>query len=168
MGKKAILEISESLGDLKEIKSKQKSLKAERRIAALIHIRENKFETREALAESLGVHIRTLERWVNRYKEDSIEGLLSDKPRNKPSKIITSEIHEGLASRSSDPSNPFLGYWEARQWVLEEFGADINYHWLRAYMIKHFGTKVKSPRKSHVKKDSEAGEAFLKTALTVK
>jgi len=30
-------------------------------------------------------------------------------------------------------------------------------------MIKHFKTKLKSPRKSHYKKDQQAVNAFLKT-----
>ena len=144
MGKKAKLEIKESLSDLKKIKTKQKSLQAQKRVLALIHIKTGKFGTRIGLAEGLGVHIRTLERWVNQYKEGGIAEMLSDKPRPKPSGIITSEIHEGLARRANDPSYPFLGYWEARQWVQEEYGTTINYHWLRAYMIKHFQTRLKN------------------------
>jgi hypothetical protein len=37
--------------------------------------------------------------------------MLSDKPKNKKSKIITPEIHLGLSQRVNDPTNTFLGYW---------------------------------------------------------
>ena len=60
--------------------------------------------------------------------------------------------------------NPLLGYQDAQRWVLENFATDINYHTLRDYMKKHFNTKLKVPRKSHIKKDEQAEENFLKTA----
>jgi len=165
MGKKATLRIQESLSDLKKLKAKQSSLQGQKRILALIYIKSGKFDTRKNLADGLGVHIRTLERWLNDYKENGVSKMVTNKPRVKPSKIITRVIHEGLAKRVKDPSNPFLGYWEAQQWVREEYDTEITYHWLRAYMIKHFGTKVKRPRKVHVKKDEQAGDAFLKTTI---
>ena len=40
----------------------------------------------------------------------------------------------------------------------------IHYHTLRHYLIKHFNTKLKQPRKSHIKKDKKATETFLKTS----
>lgn len=168
MGKKAKLEIKESLSDLKKLKARQESLQGQKRVLALIHIKTGKFATRMELAAGLGVHIRTLERWLKDYKKNGITEMVADKPRPKPSKLITAEIHQGLAQRVYDPSKPFLGYWEAQQWVQEEYGTRINYHWLRAYMIKYFETKVKRPRKVHAKKDEQAGEAFLKTALHAK
>ena len=44
----------------------------------------------------------------------------------------------------------------------------VKYHWLSAYMIKCFKTKLKSPRKSHYKKDDQAVKAFLKTSCYIK
>ena len=63
---------------------------------------------------------------------------------------------------SSD--NPFLGYWEAQQWVVEQYGVEVKYQRIREYLIHHFKTKLKVPRKSHYKKDNEAEKAFLKTS----
>jgi transposase len=165
MGKKATSEVKESLAELKRVRARQKTMRGEKRVLALIHIKTGRYATRGKLAEGLGVHIRTLERWMRQYAEDGIDAMLADMPRPKPSKIITDEMREGLRQRVNDPTAPFLGYWEARQWVLKEYGTDVSYHWLRAYMIKHFSTKVKRPRKSHVKKDPEAMEAFFKTPV---
>ena len=83
--------------------------------------------------------------------------------RNRRSKIFTPEIHQGLGAKMSDTMSPLSGYWEAQQWVLDTYGVDVNYFWLRKYLIKHFRTKLKTPRKSHAKKDGGAVEAFLKT-----
>jgi hypothetical protein len=62
MGTTVILDISESLIDLKELVSKQTTLKGEKRVKSLICIKTKKFKTRQEVATSLGVHIRTLER----------------------------------------------------------------------------------------------------------
>jgi transposase len=92
---------------------------------------------------------------------------ISNEPQIRPSKIITPQIHDALEARVNSSDSPFLGYWEAQQWVEETFNVPIKYHWLRKYLITHFKTKLKSPRKSHYKKDEQAIEAFLKTAKHV-
>ena len=155
--------IHESLSELKKIRSKQPNLYLQKRVDCLICIKTSKFRTRQELANYLGVHKRTQERWLNKYMENGLESLLSDKPKVRSSKIITPEIHQALAVRVNNSEAPFLGYWEAQQWVEETFGISIKYHWLRKYMVTHFKTKLKSPRKSHYQKDEQAIEAFFKT-----
>ena len=163
MGKKAYLEIKESVAELQKLLVKQKSFQAGKRLRSLIEIKSGRFSTRQELADYLCVHKRTLERWLNSYKSGGISEMLSDKPKVKRSKIITPAIHQGLEQRVNDPHNPFQGYWDAQNWVYQEYGVEIKYQRIREYLIKHFKTKVKSPRKSHIKKDKQAEEAFLKT-----
>lgn len=163
MGKKAYLEIAELPTELKDLLSKQKTLKGEKRIKCLVIIKSGKFDTRLQVADFLGIHIRTLERWINSYKTGGVVEMLRDKPKNKQSKIITPEVHKGLEQRVNDSHDPFLGYWDAQNWVNQEYGIDIKYQRIREYLIQHFKTKLKTPRKSHYKKDDEAEKAFLKT-----
>lgn len=163
MGKKATLDITESSSELKKLLLKQKSLKGEKRIKCLLEIKSSRFDTRQDLADYLLVHIRTLERWVNDYKDGGVALMLNDRPKNKQSKIITPAIHKGLEQRVNDPHNPFLGYWDAQNWVRQEYGIDVKYQRIREYLKQHFKTKLKTPRKSHYKKDEEAEKAFLKT-----
>lgn len=168
MGKKSQFNVQESLAELQKMLSKCNSLKEEKRVRCLMAIKSAKFETRKELADNFGIHIRTLERWLNSYKSGGISEMLTDKPKNKQSKIITQEIHLGLEKRVNDPQNPFLGYWDAQDWVKKEFGVEIKYQRIREYLIQHFRTKTKSPRKSHIKKDKQAEEAFLKTPKHVR
>lgn len=168
MGKKAHLFVQESLPELQKMLVKRKSLKEEKRVRCLMAVQSAKFETRQELADNLGIHIRTLERWLNSYKSGGIGEMLTDKPKNKQSKIISQEIHLGLEKRVNDPHNPFLGYWDAQDWVKKEYGVEIKYQRIREYLIQHFQTKTKSPRKSHIKKDKQAEEAFLKTPKHVR
>ena len=155
--------IEESLPELKKLRSKQPTLSKQKRVDCLIHIKTSKFKTRQELANHLGIHIRTQERWLAQYRKEGITCLIPNEPQIRPSKIITSEIHDALEAKVNGSASPFLGYWEAQQWVEETFNVSIKYHWLRKYLITHFKTKLKSPRKSHYKKDEQAIEAFFKT-----
>jgi hypothetical protein len=163
MGKVAYLDIIESLSELKILASKQKNLKGEKRVKSLIYIKENKFKTRQEVSDFSGIHIRTLERWVYNYKSGGINEMLYDQTKNKQSKIITPEIHKGLEQRVNDSNNPFLGYWDAQEWVNKKYGVEVKYQRIREYLKQYFKTKLKTPRKSHYKKDLEAEDAFLKT-----
>ena len=164
MGKRATITIKEDLSVLKKLKGMQTSLRKEKRLQALICLKEGKFATRRQLADYLGVHVRSLEKWVAQYMKFGIEDLVAVKAKRKGSKIITAQVHQGLEVRVNDAHNPFLGYWDAQQWVKEHYGVEVNYHRIREYLIKHFKTKVKRPRKGHIKKDPQAENAFFKTA----
>ena len=54
MGKKAYLDITESISELQKILVKQQSLKGEKRVRCLIEIKSAKFGTRQELADYLG------------------------------------------------------------------------------------------------------------------
>ena len=163
MGKHNALIIKEDLSSLRNHLKQQNTLIGEKRLKCLIYLKENKFGTQKALANYLGIHQRTLERWLNKYSEFGLEAMIRNEPKPKRSKYITEEIHKALEARVTNGKTPFLGYWDAKNWVLIEFGVDVHYQALRRHLIKHFGTKIKSPRKSHYKKDGQATEAFLKT-----
>lgn len=50
-------------------------------------------------------------------------------------------------------------------WIENEFKKQIKYNTLLKYSIKNFGSKVKVARKSHIKKDEDAVDAFKKTSV---
>ena len=111
----------------------------------------------------MDISTRTQERWCIKYQRGGIKELLSDTPKKLKSRIITDKVHKGLSKRVNSSDNPFLGYWDAVDWVKSEYDVSVSYHLLRYHLIKHFKTKLKSPRKSHYKKDDKAVIAFLKT-----
>ena len=161
MAKHAEIQVIESLEELQKLKRKQLNITSSRRLNALIEIKRQPALSRLELAQFLGIGKRTLETWLNIYKNEGLEGVTKVKPRRK-TKLITPKIHEALGQRVESKDNTFIGYWEAHEWVQREFGLKISYFWLRRYLISRFGTKVKSPRKSHVKKDEAAVSLFKK------
>jgi SPX domain protein involved in polyphosphate accumulation len=95
-----------------------------------------------------------------KYVALGIKGLLTDQPMIIKSRIITSEIHQGLKMRINSSTTPFLGYWEAKSWVYKQYGMHFKYYLLRHYVILHFKTNLKNTQKSHYKKDVEAEKLF--------
>lgn len=164
MGNFKKVEVTESLEALKKIKSKIKTAKGQKRIECLMIFKSYPFKTKENVAYHLLVTRKTIHTWLELYKAGGIEQLLPATSRDKKSKLITAEIHEGLRKKLFDSEQAFLGYWQAHKWVKQTYGIEISYQWLREYLIKHFKSKLKTGRKSHYKKDEQAVEVFLKTA----
>ena len=156
--------IKESPSELSSLRKKQTLYRIEKRVIWLLELQKGKFKSRKDLATYLGINLRTQERWILRYLSGGIDELLTDKPKNIKSRIITPDIHQGLSKRVNSSEQPFLGYWDAVQWVKNKYNVDVEYHNLRRYLIQHFKTKLKTPRKSHYKKDDKAVDAFLKTS----
>jgi transposase len=163
MGKYSIITVKEELEELKTLRNREKNHRLKTRIQSLILTKENKFRTREELAIHLGIGAKSLYRWTEVYKQFGLASMLKISNGGVRRKSITKEVHQGLEKKLQDSRNPLLGYLDAQQWVKETFSIEYKYNTLRTYMIRHFKTKLKTPRKSHYKKDEQALEAFKKT-----
>jgi len=157
------LRVSESVQELKVLLRKESYFKNIPRLQALINIKENKFRTREELGDHLGVKRRTIEKWLSDYRLGGLDTMMLSGKRNRKSYMITEEIHKGLEQKVMDREQGFSSYVEAQTWIALEYDLELKYNTVREHLIRHFKTKIKSPRKSHVKKDNEAVAAFLKT-----
>ena len=168
MGKKADIRIKESLSELEQLYKKQKNSRKKLRVKSLILTKKNKFSNRTLLAEHLGVSPKTLYTWTLNYKKYGLEKMLTISNGGKRWQVVPDELYSVLETKLNDSENPLLGYQDAVIWVEKQIGIKLNYQTLRAYMKRHFGTKLKVPRKSHYKKDDQATEAFKKTAVLVR
>ncbi len=164
MGKVFILTIKEDLSTLKSRHKKEKSHKKKLRLLSLIFTKEKKFSRRINLAEYLGVNIDPLNKWTKKYKELGLEEFLSINSGGKRREAVPKSILKEIEDKLNDFNTPLQGYADAVSWIQQEFGYQIKYHTLRAFMIRNFGSKLKIPRKSHYKKDEVAFETFKKTS----
>jgi len=104
-----------------------------------------------------------MELWLKAYKEKGLEGILiGEKVKQKRTRCITQDIHDDLSERLNDPKKGFNSYIDALHWVQKNYDSNVKYQGLRNYMIEFFGTKILSPRKSHINKSPEAKADFLK------
>jgi len=164
MPKYVDIEIKEGLSKLKSLRNQEKNHRKKTRLQSLILTKEKKFKRRADLAAHLGVGISSLDRWTKVYKELGLNAMLEISSGGVRKHSTLEVIHNELEDKLNDSSDPLRGYWDAVLWVRDNFGIEVKYNTLRTYLIRNFKTKLKSPRKSHYKKDEQAIEAFKKTA----
>ena len=153
MGMLQKLEIQESVSALKKAFKSSSNFKVRLRIQSLLLLKQAKFKRQVDLAEYLGIGHSTLRSWIKQYKEFGFESLTILRSGGNYKGVISESLHKALAAKVNDSENPLLGYWHTVDWVKEHFDQRINYQTLCAYLIRHFKTKKKHPRKSHYKKD---------------
>jgi hypothetical protein len=90
---------------------------------------------------------------------------MSDKRVGFKPSVINAEEHIAIEKKLQDPKNGIRGYTELLDWVKTELHKDMKYITLVKYTERHFGSKIKVARKSHVKKDQQAVDTFKKTLV---
>lgn len=163
MGKHISFKVIESSSQLRSMIRKESNSKNILRLQSLLHIKEKTFKKQTDLASHLGYNVRSMELWLKVYKDEGIDAMLiGSKPRKAKKRKISKAVHDGLSKKLNDSFEGFGSYVHAVEWVKEHYGVSYPYSTLRDYMIDIFGTKIKQPRKSHIKKDPEAQADFLK------
>jgi len=163
MNKTLSTPIKESQEELQGYTVKIDNYKSSKRLDCLILFKNNTYSKAEDLASDIGISVSTLRRWLNRYRLVGIDQYLKKDTRSSSSRVITPEIHEGLKARLNDPENPFNGFWDAQNWIKEMYGVEVNYKSLWSHITEKLNGSLKIPRKSNIKKNPQAKEAFLKT-----
>lgn len=163
MARPANITVKESVDSLKKMYFDEKNHRIRTRIKCLILFKESTFKGQLELANHLSVDYATVKRWLKQYKEEGLKSLITLKNGGQRRSAISPEIHQSLSAKLNNSNDPLLGYWDAVLWVNINHGLEIKYNTLRTYLIRHFKTKLKAPRKSHYKKNEQAIEAFKKT-----
>jgi len=167
MGRQSKIIIKEDLKDLKLLHKLENHPQLKRKLKCLIYTKEKKYSTQAILAANIGVDHATIKRWLKQYSEETLELFLSIKTGGNRESVISKELHDALSVKLNSSTAPLKGYWEAEIWIKKEFDLNIKYHTIRSYLIRHFKTKLKSPRKSHYKKDEQVIETFFKTSKNI-
>lgn len=138
-----------------------------KRLQALLVFKQHEQEgiSKREVAERTGVDPNSVQTWRSAYIQGGIDGLLAHgRVGFKPSMI---EPHQEVELRAKlhDPQNGLRGYVELVAWFNAHFGTEIKYKTLNQYVKRHYKASSKTARKSHVRKDKEALEAFKKTSV---
>lgn len=115
------------------------------------------------LAAHTGASLRSIIRWKALYQQGGIELLLNEKRGGDMRSQFDEQSHAKLAQKLANPVESFTSYHQARAWIKEELGIEMSYMATWLYLRRHFGTKLKVGRKSHVKKDEAAAAVFKKS-----
>jgi len=168
MAKPLEIKVKESLHELKALQRKHGELIG-KRLRMLIEIKKHEQTggiSKRNLSDITGINHNSIVKWRQLYKKEGIAPLLKHGRKGgfKPS-VISKQEHKAIEKVLNNPTNGIRGYTELLQWVSETLKKDMKYITLLKYSQRHFGSKIKVARKSHVKKDKEQVEAFKKTSL---
>lgn len=121
--------------------------------------------SKRAVSDIVGVNHNSVQTWRSLYEQGGIEAILSYEKREGRPSGFTREEHEKMEMKLKDPKNGLRGYIELVDWAEQEFKKTFKYNTVLKYSMRHFGSKIKVARKSHVKKDDEAVSTFKKTSV---
>lgn len=139
-----------------------------KRMRLLIELKKNGAQSlsKNALAQKLGINHNSVVKWRNLYLAQGIHVLLKDgRKGGYKSSVVTKDEHNKIKALLNNKNNGIVGYTELLNWVNTELKKDMKYITLVKYVERHFGTKIKVARKSNIKKDLDAVEAFKKTSV---
>ncbi|HLL43665.1 MAG TPA: winged helix-turn-helix domain-containing protein [Segetibacter sp.] len=166
MANAKIIQVKESSGELKRLQKNQ-PLIIIKRLNMLLELKKHGQNgiSKRALASIVGVDPNSIQKWRTIYAKGGIADILSHGRKGFKPSLLTLEEHKKIEQKLSQPKNALRGYKELMQWIKEELGKEIKYTTVVEYAKRHFGSKIKVARKTHVLKDEEKVEAFKKTSV---
>jgi transposase len=142
--------ITEDAESLKERLQRERDGRKRSRLQMLYLLASGQAQTRQDVAQLLGVHRNTIGHWLARYAAGGLETLLElyvppGKPLSLPPDVLAA-----LEQALQQPAG-FASYEALRQWVQQSYHLDVNYHTLYTIVRTRFHTKLKVPRPSPTK-----------------
>ncbi len=159
--------ITETIPELRSLQRKHGELIG-KRLQVLIEIKKHEKSgiSKRDLSKLTGVNHNSIVKWRNLYIGKGIETLLvHGRVGGFKKSVVSKEEHRMIEKKLKDPNNGIRGYVELLDWVKKELSKDMKYITLVKYAERHFGSKIKIARKSHVKKDDVLVESFKKTSV---
>jgi len=125
--------------------------------------------SKRSLSDAVGVDPNSAHNWRMLYREGGIGALMSHQKKGFKPSVFSEDQQKAIAKKLHTAQNGLSGFVELQQWIEQHFDQTFNYKTVYAYTKRTFGAKIKVARKSHIKKDAEAGELLKKTsAVSVK
>ena len=159
--------VIQTIAELRQLQRSHGELIA-KRMLMLIEIKKHEKTgvSKRELSVLTGINHNSIVKWRRMYNQSGIEPLLKHgRVGGFKKSVVSKEEHSKIAVKLNDPKNGIRGYTELLEWVNTELSKDMKYITLVKYAERHFGSKIKVARKSHVKKDEEAVATFKKTSL---
>jgi transposase len=149
--RKALPVITEDVEHLKQRLQHEHDGRKKPRLQMLYWLASGQAQTRQDVAQLLGVHRNTVGHWLARYEAGGLEALLAlyvpaGKPLSLPPDVLAA-IERALRQPAG-----FASYEALRQWVRQTQHLEVNYHTLYTIVRTRFNAKLKVPRPSHTKK----------------
>lgn len=157
--------IKESESEIKKLIKSSGPMIGKRLQALLVFKRHEKTGvSKREVAESIGVNHNSVQTWRTEYVKGGIKALMTHSNIGYKPSLISKQEEEALAKKLNDPSNGIVGFSELLGWFEKNFNKEVKYKTFHGFVVRKFNAKIKVARKSHIKKDPNAIEAFKKTS----
>ena len=153
------IQISETEAELKRLLLQCTDGRIKEKLQALYWLKTKKLYTVTQIADLLGRHRVTVERWLNQYQKQGLEAILKRKKSPGRPRAIPPEIVAQLQEELKEPEG-FSSYQEVQQWLKVFYDLDIKYrtvHELVRYQLK---SKLKVPNPVNIKQNQMETEEF--------
>ena len=118
------------------------------------------------LSNLTGINHNSIVKWRKMYLSEGMGSLLKHgRVGGYKKSIVSPQDHQQIEKLLNNPKNGIRGYVELLEWVSKELSKDMKYITLLKYTQRHFGSKIKVARKSHIKKDDFLVETFKKISV---
>lgn len=121
------LEITETAEELKTLLTEQKTASGFQKIQALYLFKIAQVKTVKELALTLGVNRITVQRWLKKYRDQGILGLLQGKQGCGRKPMISPEILAELKQCLSKSEHGFKTYAEIQNWLKKKYDLEVSY-----------------------------------------
>jgi transposase len=158
--------VTETIKELRHLQRDASDL-IRKRMLMLIEIKKHEKTgiSKRDLSTLTGINHNSIVKWRKIYNTSGISPLLKHGRKGGFKKsVVTQEEHKQIEKKLKTANNGIRGYVELLDWVKTELNKEMKYITLLKYTKRHFGSKIKVARKSHVKKNDEAVAAFKKTS----
>ncbi|QMV35519.1 IS630 family transposase [Vibrio vulnificus] len=148
--------------DFKKLASQQKSIQMKMRLLALAHFKDG--HSRTQIAKFLKVSRASVNKWVQTFLEEGLEGL-QEKPRTGRPAFLNAEQREQLSqyikARAMDSSGGRLTGNDIHAYIVNEFGK--HYHPDSIYyLLNHMGFSWITSRSKHPRQSQQIQDDFKK------
>lgn len=146
--------IEETVEDLKTLMRQQTPVGDKERIQLLYLLKSGQAQTVTQAAQLLDRGRATLQRWLAKYQEDGIRGLLER--HLPPGQVcqIPQAAQAELEQRLSSPQG-FGSYKEIQTWLEQEHGHLMSYQGVHGHVRYRLGAKLKRPRPQSSQQDPQ-------------
>jgi len=137
--------ILESADELERRLAAEKRPRLRERLQALYMLKSGQFDTREAVADALGVHRHTITRWLAKYRRGGLNELLTIRTRPNRQRVVPDKVLRALEQALRSNPEQFAGFKDVQAWIADRYGLDVKYKTIYRLVRYELGIRVGRP-----------------------
>src|SRR4028119_593002 len=138
--------IEATVSELKIIMQRQRTISNRQKVQALYLLKSGFSQSITDVAELLGVHRVTVQRWLKQYNAGGLSSLLKIRQSTgRPRRVIPTAVIAGISKKISEESCEFKSYKQIVTWVKDNYQISVKYQTLHKQVHYRMKAKLKVP-----------------------